>query len=113
VGSAIGNFGLPAGSLLEVRLATPTGANDAAPSLNQINAGFQIAPRTFLLLNYGFCRTQLANANVGVSLQYRFSREFRFQTSVEPRQQFCSQGPAATAAVGRQFGADLLFEKEF
>lgn len=113
VGSAIGNFGLPAGSLLEVRLATTTGANDAAPSLNQINAGFQIAPRTFLLLNYGFCRTQLANANVGVSLQYRFSRAFRFQTSVEPRQQFCSQGPAATAAVGRQFGADLLFEKEF
>lgn len=109
VGEAIGNFGLPI-DLLEFKLSAPV---SNAPQQQQVQAGFQLTSRTYLLLNAGVCPGQ--GFNGGVALQYRFSRVWRFQTSIEPRQQFCAQVGAnfGAAVVGRQFGADLLFEKEF
>jgi autotransporter translocation and assembly factor TamB len=111
VGEAISNLGVPF-DLLAVRIATPSGGGNAAVQ-QQIQAGFQLSARTYLLLNGIFCAGQ--GLNGGIALQYRFSRTFRFQTSIEPLTQFCGNtgGALGAGVIGRQFGADMLFEKEF
>lgn len=109
VGEAISNLGVPFLDL-QLRLSTP---GVGGTTQQQFQAGVQLTPRTYLLLNGSLCPGQ--GFNGGIALQYRFSRAFRFQTSIEPRTQFCGNtgGSLGTGVIGRQFGADLLFEKEF
>ena len=50
---------------------------------------WQIGRNTFLTFNAGFCPdfSELGHRNIGASLEFRFSREWRLQSSVEPTYQ--------------------------
>jgi hypothetical protein len=86
-------------------------------TLTQVAAGWQLGTKTFLTFNAGFCPENLSQftyTNLGASLEFRFSREWRLQASVEPTLQSCRRDfgiPAATNPY--QIGSDLRWEREF
>jgi hypothetical protein len=54
--------------------------------------------------------------NLGASLEFRFSREWRLQSTVEPAIQSCSTItgiPGFTTVNPYQIGGDILWEREF
>ena len=84
----IQDFGVPI-DLIEIRpgrLGQPGGG-----TLTQLAAGWQIGKKTFLTFNAGFCPdfSQFTYKNFGASLEFRFSREWKLQSSVEPTIQSC------------------------
>ena len=112
----IQDIGVPI-DLIEIRpgvSANPTGGG----SLTQLAAGWQIGKKTFLTFNAGFCPdfSQLSHKNLGASLEFRFSREWKLQTAVEPTVQSCNNFATANKFVGTslyQIGFDILWEREF
>ena len=89
-----------------------------AQSLTQLAAGWQLGGKTFLTLNAGFCPENLGKfdySNLGASLEFRFSREWSLQTSVEPTLQSCriDFGWNHTAPNTYQIGSDIRWEREF
>ena len=82
----------------------------------QLAAGWQIGPKTFLVLNAGFCPyAPIALGNtLGASLQFRLNSEFRTEASFEPAQA-CT--PLASTlypgSVIRQLGLDLFWERRY
>jgi hypothetical protein len=68
-------------------------------------------------LNAGFCPENLAQfsySNLGVSLEFRFSREWSLQTSVEPTLQSCRRNFGIPASNNPyQIGSDIRWEREF
>nr|MBA3498501.1 hypothetical protein [Gemmatimonadales bacterium] len=72
----------------------------------------------FLTFNAGFCPdfSQLSYKNLGASLEFRFSKEWRLQTAVEPTIQSCGNF-GITNRLGStnpyQIGFDILWEREF
>ncbi len=112
----IQDIGVPI-DLIEIRpgvSATPTGGG----TLTQLAAGWQIGKKTFLTFNAGFCPdfSQLSYKNLGASLEFRFSREWKLQSTVEPTIQSCSSF-GTTSRIGStnpyQIGFDILWEREF
>ena len=87
-------------------------------SLTQLAAGWQVGKKTFLTLNAGFCPdfSQVSYKNLGASLEFRFSREWKLQSSVEPTIQSCNNF-VITNQFGNsslyQIGLDILWEREF
>jgi len=79
-------------------------------------AGWQIGPKTFLIVNAGFCQgrpVSLSNT-FGASMQYRFDRSWRAEASFEPLRTCAAPAvEAQTQSVVRQLGLDLLWEKRF
>ena len=112
----IQDIGVPI-DLIEIRpgvSANPTGGG----SLTQLAAGWQIGKKTFLTFNAGFCPdfSQLSHKNLGASLEFRFSREWKLQSAVEPTGQSCNNFATANKFVGTslyQIGFDILWEREF
>jgi translocation and assembly module TamB len=112
----IQDIGVPI-DLIEIRpglSASPAGTG----SLTQLAAGWQIGRKTFLTFNAGFCPdfSQLSYRNLGASLEFRFSREWRLQGTVEPTIQSCSslaRIPGLTSENPYQVGFDILWEREF
>jgi hypothetical protein len=112
----IQDIGVPI-DLIEIRpgvSANPTGGG----SLTQLAAGWQIGKKTFLTFNAGFCPdfSQLSHKNLGASLEFRFSREWKLQTAIEPTVQSCNNFATANKFVGTslyQIGFDILWEREF
>jgi hypothetical protein len=111
----IQDIGVPI-DLIEIRPGvsnTPAGGG----TLTQLAAGWQIGNKTFLTFNAGFCPdfSQLSAKNLGASLEFRFSREWKFQSSVEPTLQSCSAFvPSSTRSTNPyQIGLDILWEREF
>ena len=51
--------------------------------------------------------------NLGASLEFRFSKEWRLLTSVEPSLQSCHQDIGITATNPYQIGGDIRWEREF
>jgi len=107
-------FGIPI-DLIEIRpgVSSPTGA-----TFTQLAAGWQIGKKTFLTFNAGFCPdfSQLSYKNLGASLEFRFSREWKLQSSVEPTIQSCSNFVTINRLVSTnpyQIGFDILWEREF
>jgi TamB, inner membrane protein subunit of TAM complex len=111
----IQDIGVPI-DLIEIRpgvSSTPTGGG----TLTQLAAGWQIGNKTFLTFNAGFCPdfSQLSYKNLGASLEFRFSREWKLQSSVEPTIQSCNTF-VTTNQLGTnpyQIGLDILWEREF
>jgi len=112
----IQDLGVPI-DLIEIRpgvSASPAGG----ATLTQLAAGWQIGKKTFLTFNAGFCPdfSQLSYKNLGASLEFRFSREWKLQSSVEPTIQSCSNFVTINRLVSTnpyQIGFDILWEREF
>ena len=84
----------------------------------QLAAGWQIGRKTFLTFNAGFCPdfSQFSSRNFGASFEFRFSREWRFMSSVEPTYQSCSGSTFTNPFLSNnryQIGTDILWEREF
>jgi hypothetical protein len=87
-----------------------------ASSLTQVAAGWQLGQKTFLTLNAGFCPENLGQfsySNLGASLEFRFSREWSLQASVEPSLHTCRRDFGITSVVPYQVGSDIRWEREF
>jgi hypothetical protein len=111
----IQDIGVPI-DLIEIRPGvsnTPTGGG----TLTQLAAGWQIGNKTFLTFNAGFCPdfSQLSYKNLGASLEFRFSREWKFQSSIEPTIQSCNTFVTSSRLSTNpyQIGLDILWEREF
>lgn len=110
----IQDIGIPI-DLIEIRpgISSPSGG----ATLTQLAAGWQIGKKTFLTFNAGFCPdfSQLSYKNLGAGLEFRFSREWKFQSTVEPTIQSCRPGGLTqpTVSTPYQVGLDILWEREF
>jgi hypothetical protein len=81
-------------------------------------AGWQIGKKTFLTFNAGFCPdlSQFTHRNLGASLEFRFSHEWKLQSNLEPTFQSCSGVARITNLTTfnpYQVGFDILWEREF
>jgi autotransporter translocation and assembly factor TamB len=111
----IQDIGVPI-DLIEIRPGVSTGAGTG--SLTQLAAGWQIGRKSFVTLNAGFCPdfSQFSYENIGASFEFRFSREWRFQSAIEPSIQSCTGLTRLTSLVREnpyQVGLDILWEREF
>jgi translocation and assembly module TamB len=110
----IQDLGVPL-DLIEIRPGVTSGGG--AQTLTQLAAGWQLGSKTFLTLNAGFCPENLgafSYNNLGASLEFRFSREWRLQTSVEPTLQSCRKDfGIAPSNNPYQIGSDIRWEREF
>ncbi|HYK82490.1 MAG TPA: translocation/assembly module TamB domain-containing protein [Gemmatimonadales bacterium] len=81
----------------------------------QFAVGRQLGPKTFLVVNAGFCAGgQLAvTNNLGVSLQLRLSPEWRTEASFEPVLTCYGNAPTPEIQQPRQAGLDLFWEKRY
>ena len=112
----IQDIGVPI-DLIEIRpgvSSSPTGGG----SLTQLAAGWQIGKKTFLTFNAGFCPdfSQVSYKNLGASLEFRFSHEWKLQSSVEPTIQSCNNFVISNQFGNSslyQIGLDILWEREF
>jgi len=95
----------------------PGGGGQGDPLLGwQLAVGRQLGPKTFLVVNAGFCEgRQIGVRNtLGLSLQFRISPEWRTEASFEPVQT-CGDPSGETQGntVPRQVGLDLFWEKRY
>ncbi|HET7295859.1 MAG TPA: translocation/assembly module TamB domain-containing protein [Gemmatimonadales bacterium] len=95
----------------------PGGGGQGDPLLGwQFAVGRQLGPKTFLVVNAGFCEgRQIGVRNtLGLSLQFRISPEWRTEASFEPVQT-CGDPAGETQGntVPRQVGLDLFWEKRY
>jgi hypothetical protein len=109
----IQDLGVPI-DLIEIRPGVGT-AGAASPT--QLAAGWQLGRKTFLTLNAGFCPdfSQFSTRNFGAGLEFRFSKEWRLQSAIEPTIQRCgTTGVIPLDSRSRyQIGFDVLWEREF
>jgi translocation and assembly module TamB len=108
----IQDIGIPL-DLVEIRPGVSRGSGS---TLTQLAAGWQLGSKTFLRFDAGFCPENLGQfsySNLGASLEFRFSKEWRLQTSVEPSLQSCHQDLGITTTNPYQIGADIRWEREF
>ena len=117
----VSDLGVPL-DLLQIRPVVTTGSAAASSGVTtalSLSAGKQLGDRTFVSLNAGFCPSSLSSfdyRNLGMSVEYRFSRQWRAQLVMEPALRYCgvtSLGSTLTSATLYQFGGDLLWEREF
>ena len=109
----IQDIGVPL-DLIEIRPGVSSRAGQS--TLTQLAAGWQLGSKTFLTFNAGFCPENLSQftySNLGASLEFRFSREWRLQASVEPTLQSCRQDFITNNTNPYQIGSDLRWEREF
>jgi translocation and assembly module TamB len=82
----------------------------------QFAVGRQLGPKTFLVLNAGFCEGRQVGVRntLGLSLQFRISPEWRTEASFEPVQTCADPGTEAQGGtVPRQVGLDVFWEKRY
>jgi autotransporter translocation and assembly factor TamB len=109
----IQDLGVPI-DLIEIR---PGLASAGSTSPTQLAAGWQLGSKTFVTFNAGFCPdfSQVSARNLGAGLEFRFSKEWRLQSAVEPIIQRC--GSTAVIPLDSrsryQVGFDILWEREF
>jgi hypothetical protein len=113
----IQDIGVPI-DLIEIRPGASSSPTGAGGSLTQLAAGWQIGKKTFLTFNAGFCPdfSQVSYKNLGASLEFRFSREWKLQSSVEPTIQSCTNFVISNQFGNSslyQIGLDILWEREF
>jgi hypothetical protein len=81
-----------------------------------VAVGRQLGPKTFLVVNAGFCAGgQVGVQNMlGLSLQFRISPEWRTEASFAPVQTCIDTQTAAQGnTVPRQVGLDLFWERRY
>jgi autotransporter translocation and assembly factor TamB len=109
----IQDLGIPL-DLIEIRPGLTSSTRN--PSLTQLAAGWQLGQKTFITLNAGFCPENLGQFtynNLGASLEFRFSREWSLQTSIEPSLQSCRTEFGISTSNPYQIGSDIRWEREF
>jgi hypothetical protein len=109
----IQDIGVPL-DLIEIRPGVSRAGGST--TLTQVAAGWQLGQKTFLTFNAGFCPEnlgQFSSRNLGASLEFRFSREWRVQASVEPSLQSCRRDFGIGTSNPYQIGSDILWEREF
>jgi translocation and assembly module TamB len=109
----IQDIGIPL-DLIEIRPGVSS--RGGVSTLTQLAAGWQLGSKTFLTFNAGFCPENLSQftySNLGASLEFRFSREWRLQASVEPTLQSCRQDIRIPNTNPYQIGSDIRWEREF
>jgi hypothetical protein len=110
----IQDIGIPL-DLIEIRPGVSS--RGGVSTLTQLAAGWQLGSKTFLTFNAGFCPENLSQftySNLGASLEFRFSREWRLSASVEPTLQTCRQDFRISATTNPyQIGSDIRWEREF
>ena len=109
----IQDLGVPI-DLIEIR---PGIASAGSTSPTQLAAGWQLGRKTFVTFNAGFCPdfSQISTRNLGAGLEFRFSKEWRLQSAIEPTIQRCGSGtvlPLDSRSL-YQVGFDILWEREF
>jgi len=106
----VSDLGVPV-DYVEIR---PGGQADPLAGV-QFAVGRQLGPKTFLVLNAGFCEgRQVAVRNtVGLSLQFRVSPEWRTEASFEPVRTCDPLSESQAGGVTRQIGFDLFWEKRY
>ncbi len=79
----------------------------------QVEAGWQIGRKTFLIVNAGFCpnRPVAISNTLGASFQVRLSPEWRTEASFEPVRT-CTD-LLLPQSFGRQVGLDLFWERRY
>jgi len=79
----------------------------------QVEAGWQIGRKTFLVVNAGFCpnRPVAISNTLGATFQVRLSPEWRTEASVEPVRTCID--PLLQQSFGRQLGLDLFWERRY
>jgi translocation and assembly module TamB len=109
----IQDLGVPI-DLIEIR---PGLATAGSTSPTQLAAGWQLGRKTFLTFNAGFCPdfSQISAGNLGAGLEFRFSKEWRLQSAVEPTIERCGTGAVIPldSRSRYQVGLDILWEREF
>ena len=109
----IQDLGVPI-DLIEIRPGIAT-AGSVSPT--QLAAGWQLGRKTFVTFNAGFCPdfSQISARNLGAGLEFRFSKEWRLQSTVEPIMQRCGSGAVIPLDSRNryQIGFDILWEREF
>ncbi len=96
----------------------PGGGGQGTPlSSLQLAVGRQLGPKTFLVVNAGYCQGGQGGVQnlLGLSLQFRISPEWRTEASFAPVQTClpdASSGGQATT-VPRQVGLDLFWERRY
>jgi translocation and assembly module TamB len=109
----IQDLGVPI-DLIEIRPGTTT-AGSTSPT--QLAAGWQLGRKTFVTFNAGFCPdfSQISARNLGAGLEFRFSKEWRLQSAVEPTIQRCGSSVVIPLDSRNryQIGTDILWEREF
>jgi len=103
---------------LEIRPAIRAGgATQGDPLLGwQLSVGRQLGPKTFLVVNAGFCEGRQVGVRntLGLSVQFRISPEWRTEASFEPVLTCADPGAdPQQSAVPRQVGLDLFWEKRY
>ncbi len=95
----------------------PGGGGQGDPLLGwQFAVGRQLGPKTFVVLNAGFCEGRQVGVRntLGLSMQFRFSPEWRTEASFEPVQTCADPGTESQGGtVPRQVGLDLFWEKRY
>jgi autotransporter translocation and assembly factor TamB len=108
----VSDLGIPL-DFVEIR----PGASSDPLSGVQLAVGRQIGPKTFLVVNAGFCqgRPVAVTNTIGLSLQFRVTPEFRTEASFEPVRG-CSVDllldPQSTTNL-RQVGFDFIWERRY
>jgi hypothetical protein len=108
----VSDLGIPL-DYVEIR----PGASSDPFSGVQLAVGRQLGPKTFLVVNAGFCqgRPVAVTNTIGLSLQFRVTPEFRTEASFEPVR-VCSADPLLdpqNTTVLRQVGFDLIWERRY
>ena len=112
----IQDIGVPI-DLIEIRPGVSPARRAAARSPSSPPGG-RSGKKTFLTFNAGFCPdfSQLSYKNLGASLEFRFSREWKLQSTVEPTIQSCGNFGVTNRFISTnlyQIGFDILWEREF
>jgi translocation and assembly module TamB len=95
----------------------PGGGGQGTPlSSWQLAVGRQLGPKTFLVVNAGYCQGGQGGAQnlLGLSLQFRISPEWRTEASFAPVQTCLPDASnSGQATVPRQVGLDLFWERRY
>jgi translocation and assembly module TamB len=106
----VSDLGVPV-DYVEIR---PGGQADRLSGV-QLAVGRQLGPKTFLVVDAGFCegRAVALRSTLGLSLQFRISPEFRTEASFEPIRTCPDRVESQTGNVVRQVGFDFFWEKRY
>ncbi|HVH08654.1 MAG TPA: translocation/assembly module TamB domain-containing protein, partial [Gemmatimonadales bacterium] len=97
---------------VEIRPAVSTAVGQSGSPLGlQLAVGRQLGPKTFLVVNAGFCG--VSPRTPGISLQFRVSPEWRTEASFEPILLCDPLNPNLSTYVPRQVGLDLFWERRY
>jgi hypothetical protein len=109
--------GLPV-STFTFRPGITPGAVASGSSVTQLAAGWQFGPRWFVTFDAGVCfgsSASLRQRNFGASIDYRITRQVRFQAAAEPVQT-CNGNRAVdvfTRLDRYQLGGDFLWQRDY